>query len=359
MAFNRCPGGVCGDSAYPGGELKLTDFNLLLSGLTMSLRVGLYPVENSLCNLALMKLSTWAKSQGHKTKLMTDINTRWGSVQYFSVLYKWHKHLLPDWGIKGGPGYDPKIALPDDVERCSPDYSLYPKNLASWGYSFKSCGRHCEFCVVGKNPQNKDTRHYSILEWVNPEFNSIVLLNNNTLADPFCIETFKEIKSLGLAVFDLNGYDLRLLNDEHLAYMEKLYWATYIHFAWDRMKDEEEIMKGLEILRRSKLKRKSCVYVLCGFRTTFKQDLYRINKLRDMGIKALALMYSPHDRLQRRLHAWTLRADLFFKIPWEDFKYKNELRKERMTDEEKEKEKAIKTFRNSSRRNVLRGKLTD
>ena len=224
-------------------------------------------------NLALMKLSAWHKAQGDTVALNMPVFP--ADYRYASVLFEKNtKAFIAD--EYGGPAFNGSIlTIPDDTK---PDYELYPQNDYSLGYTFRPCFRGCSFCKV-KDMKCPDNYHHSIWEFHNPKFTKICILNNNTFMDLQWRDTFEEIWDAGLTVIDENGYDLRLLNDEKAEALKRTKFEGKIHFAWDRMCDEKEIVSGLKTLRKYKMT--GHIYVLCGYDTTAEEDIHRCQVLID------------------------------------------------------------------------------
>jgi len=318
------------------------------------MKVQLIQFDHPWPNHALMQLSTFHKEKGDQVKFFKGQCDQWGDVSYRSILFKWGKSGLPSWGINGGPGFDPKIGLPDKVRRCRPDYSLYPKNRASWGYTFHHCPRRCDFCVVGDMPANKDKKHYSIWSFHDKKYKKIVLLNNNTFFDPDWRLTFHEVWEAGLSIVDLNGYDARLLDKEKVDYMQRTKWGSPVHFAFDRSQDWEAIEKALSLLRGTKLGRISSFYVMLNYKSDRADGMARIMLIRSYGIRAIALQFNKNDLWSKKVKIWTLNRKAFFGVKFEDFLDTHDLRISRMSEDEKLKYDCETIFRPRGKRLVLK-----
>jgi len=226
-------------------------------------------------NLALMKLSAMHKAQGDEVYLNMPLVM--ADYTYASILYE--KTLLPKADEYGGPRF-PDACLPREVDQYRPDYSLYPNIKYSLGYTFRPCFRGCSFCKV-KDFNHPDMLHHSIWEFHDIKFDTICLLNNNTFFDPKWLDTFEEIWEAGLKVRDENGYDLRLLDGQKAKALKKTKWSGQLHFAFDRMRDEKQIINGLELLKEHRIS--AHIYVLIGYDTTLDEDIYRCQILKDYG----------------------------------------------------------------------------
>ena len=224
-------------------------------------------------NLALMKLSTWHKKKGDTVILNQPLFP--ADKTYASILFSWSKgNFHAD--EYGGIQY-PDVILPKEVELMKPDYDLFEKVNYSLGYTFRPCYRRCEFCLV-KTLKHPDKRHHSIWEFHDRKFKKICIMNNNWFLDPLWKDTFEEIWKEKLTVKE-HGLDLRLMDEEKAEAIKKTKWDGRIHFAWDRMRDEVLIKKGLEFIKPFKIA--SRCYVLSGYDTTWEQDLYRCQILID------------------------------------------------------------------------------
>jgi len=236
-------------------------------------------------NLALMKLSTFHKHNDDQVYL--------NGVGQFDMtigswLFTWSQKHPCD--FEGGPGIDPTLRL-GAYDNLKPDYDLFPVDY-SLGYTWEYCPRKCPFCVVPK--MNPPKKHHSIWDFHNPKFKKICLLNNNTFSDPQWRETFEEIWDADLTVRDENGYDLRLIDEEKAEALKKTKFDGYIHYAWDLMENEKQVLRGL------KLAPKGIVYVLVGFdennpdiiRPLHEEDFYRCQKIHDMGFDPYVMPYN-------------------------------------------------------------------
>ncbi len=261
-------------------------------------------------NLALMKISAWHKAQGNDVCLNMPIMPC--DYSYASVLYEKNINLYQS-DEYGGPAF-PLFCLPDEIEAMKPDYGLYKMDY-SLGYTYRPCFRKCEFCKVN-DMKHPDKRHHSIWEFHDPMFNKICLLNNNTFFDKQWKETFEEIWDAGLTVIDENGYDLRLMDEEKAEVLRKTKFQGKIHYAWDRMKDEYQILEGLKIAP------KGMVYVLIGYDTTEEEDIYRVQKIVDLGHDPYVMPYhqSPNEmRFKRFVGLFMWRKYQTIKEAWSNY----------------------------------------
>ena len=269
-------------------------------------------------NLALMHISAFHKALGDTVILNQPL---WpADKRYASILFDWNvnKFLADEYG---GIGYNFE-PLPSEIHHCRPDYNLYYHDY-SLGYTFRFCPRGCPFCKATK--MEKDRRHYSIWDFHDSRFQKICLLNNNTFFDPQWKETFEEIWDAELIVIDENGYDLRLLDDEKAEALHKTKWATPLHFAWDRMSDESEIIRGLKLLEIHHLRTTSNgVYVLIGYDTTTEEDLHRCQIIVDHGLTPYPMPYvftNYTRRFKRFMNLHYYRQTSTIEKAWKEYSH--------------------------------------
>jgi len=237
-------------------------------------------------NLVLMQLSDRYKNLGYDVFLNQ-------SGSFDETIGSWlftNSEKVPC-KKEGGPGTNNHTY--DAEDRIQPDSSLFPSLDYSLGYTWRYCPRKCPFCMVPG--MEKPKMHHSIWNFHDSKFGKICLLNNNTFSDPRWRETFEEIWDAGLILRDENGYDLRLVDEEKAQALKNTSFEGYIHYAWDLMRDEEKILKGLTLVPRG------MVYVLVGYNTSEEEDLYRCQKITDLKHDPYIM---PYNRGTRRLRAF-------------------------------------------------------
>lgn len=280
------------------------------------MRVALIDVGgHNFPSLPLMKLSAHHKQLGDTVEWYDPL-TAWMKPPdrvYMSTFTEDYSH--PVCGkeiIRGGTGYDYQNggqSLQKEIEHIYPDYSLYPDLCKDTAYGFltRGCPRGCDFCIVGKKEGRVSRKVADLSEFWNGQKN-IVLLDPNMFA---CLEW----KDMSQQLIESNAYidfsqgcDIRVMTDEKAEYLKKMK-IKQIHFAWDRYEDKDMIVpkfgKFKEITGWDK--RKMTVYILCGFNSTFEQDLERVYTLRNLGYSPYVMIYDkyklkkkdPLKRLQR------------------------------------------------------------
>lgn len=283
------------------------------------MRIGLIEIDSILPNLALMKLSAYHKALGHEVEFAEDGRNydKLFASAIFSKSTAKCEELIRRYGKDieiGGSGWSLDKDLPADIEYTKPDYSLYDAGrvarrirgimskerrltkaketvMAGIGFTSRGCIRNCPFCIV---PQKEGCfrQHSEIRDIINPLSNTIILHDNNFTADPCCIEKLQEIRERNLTVDINQGIDVRLMTEEKAAALSSVRHLRSVHFAWDLMENEKSVMEGTSILLRYIRPYRLMCFMLVGFNTTFEEDQYRYQKLRELGIDPYVMRYN-------------------------------------------------------------------
>jgi hypothetical protein len=283
-------------------------------------KVGLIDVDaehfgkNKFPNLALMKLSAWHKAQGD------DVEWWFGFHQY-DVVYmakvfdETYTDDIPEPVnaakiLKGGTGYGLHNKLSDEVEHIYPDYSIYPSLTKDTAYGFltRGCPRGCHFCIVAEKEGRRSVKVADLSEWWSGQKN-IVLMDANLLACTEHMELLGQLAYSG-AYVDINqGLDAKRLTKENIDAINQIKIKN-IHFAWDLMVNSKKILQGLDLYKSMAVRKPhgayATVYVLTNFNTTMEENLYRIEKLQEMGFDPFVMIYDkPHAPKEiRYLQRW-------------------------------------------------------
>lgn len=270
------------------------------------MKVLLIDVDSKIPNLALMKISAYHKSVGDTV----GFNVSNPDIVFASIVFS--KNGWKGNGIKkiyknskvfiGGSGYDLESELPDHIEKLKPDYDLYPDMNYSIGFTSRGCIRKCEFCIVWKK-EGFFKPIGDIYDFWNEKHNHLVILDNNILADKdHFFKISEQIINEGLTVDFNQGLDIRLVDDEIAVILKELNVKPDYRFAWDNVNDEKKIINGINILKGFGIKR-SLFYVLVGFNSSYEDDLYRLNRLKELDQRAYVMRYRK-NRFYNDLSAW-------------------------------------------------------
>jgi radical SAM superfamily enzyme YgiQ (UPF0313 family) len=280
------------------------------------MNIGLIDVDGKYPNLALMKISAYHKNIGDNVEFATLGHY---DIVYASKLFDFstldlNTFVTYDKILIGGSGYDLSIKLPQEIEVCDPDYSLYPNANFSIQFYSRGCIRKCPFCIVNKKEgliQSVDKLK------LNPNGKWIEVLDNNFFANPNWRDAIQDLNNTKQKV-NLHGVDVRIINEEQAKALNSLKHHKQIHIAWDNPNDN--ILPKIETMLRWIKPYKIMCYVLIGYWSTQEEDLYRVMKLKELGIDPFVMAYNKKDKYQKRFARWCNHKAIFKSIEFKDYK---------------------------------------
>lgn len=298
------------------------------------MRIGLIDVDgHNFPNLALMKISAWHKQRGDIVEWYQPLFHCIGEpfdIVYMSKIFS--DEYTPDYPyyvnakkiIQGGTGYSIEIEngkevfnaethrdLPDEIEHIYPDYSLYPEYTKNTAYGFltRGCCNNCSFCIVTKKEGICSKKVADLSEFWRGQKN-IKLLDPNLLASKEHLDLLQQLADSKAHVDFTQGLDARFINEDNLEVLKKIH-IKMLHFAFDFMRFEKPIIRGLT-LAKTKLDvtdRNAIVYILVNYDTSIEEDLYRVRKIREIGLAPDIRIYRkqtlPHPHILRDLQRWS------------------------------------------------------
>lgn len=284
------------------------------------MNICLIDVDSKIPNLALMKLSAWHKAKGDAVELYNPMFSK-PDLVYASKVFRFTEdyQYWPECEIiKGGPAYDIRAKLPEEVEEIYPDYSLYGIDYAM-GYTTRGCIRHCGFCIVplAEGELRPVSDIYTF--WQGQE--RLMLLDNNLTAEPEHFRrVLKQLIKHKIATDFSQGLDIRLIDDEKAQLLSKVRLWKQIHFAFDDVNLEKEVRRGIEILLKHMPASRLMFYVLIGWNSTEEEDLYRVEVLRSYKVDSFVMPYNKNDKYQRNFARWVNHKAIFKSVPWHEYK---------------------------------------
>jgi len=291
-------------------------------------------------NLALMKISTKLKSEGHEVEyfkgmkprtLEDSINGGYDQI-YITSLFtydseitldtiNYYKNTYPQAKIFVGgvfaslnpeiiekrTGIKPFIGYSKELDLLPPDYSLI-KTDSKWddfSYVFTSrgCVNHCPYCAV---PQIEPDL------WINPNWKTaidlekpnVMISDNNLTSQPMehFIEVMDFIKENELKVIFDNGWDCRSFNEDHLKHIQGVkFYRGGLRFAFDNMSQEGHIQRTIKMCIEGGIaKGKILVYVLFNYMDTPLEAEYRMRTAIELGAVSYPQRYVPLDQMNRK-----------------------------------------------------------
>lgn len=258
------------------------------------MKVGLIDVDgHNFPNFALMRLSAWHKAHGDSVEWADALFGSGYDRVYNSKIFTFSPDDNTPWNCEvvcGGTGYDVKTRLPQEIEQSTlMDYSLYPQYDFSIQFFSRGCIRHCPFCLV--HDKEGGIHPVEPVE-LNPRGKHIEVLDNNFFANPeweFAVNYLLKAKQK----INLHGVDVRIMNEEQAYWLNRLPLNKSIHIAWD-LPQIDLTDKLREVTRYIKPWKLMC-YILVGFNSTMEQDLFRVERCRELGIKPYVMPYRDFE----------------------------------------------------------------
>lgn len=277
------------------------------------MKIGLIDVDgHNFPNLCLMKLSAWHKAQGDEVEWCFPLKhyDRVYMSRIFDDTYTndYLTAINADEVIKGGTGYGLNNKLPEEIEHIYPDYSLYPELTKNTAYGFltRGCPNNCPFCIVSKKEGRRAYKVADLSEFWRGQ-KEIKLLDANLLACKEHLDLLEQLVASKATVDFTQGLDARLVTKKNIETLAKVK-VKMVHFAFDLMKNEKQILKGLRLYKEATNinERKTGVYILTNFNTTHEEDLYRVYKVRELGYLPYVMVFNKPKapQITKDLQRW-------------------------------------------------------
>lgn len=303
------------------------------------MNIGLIDVDgHNFPNLALMRISAYHKKRGDKVEWWWSDLVHYDRVymsKIFSDIYSKDidDPINADEVIKGGTGYNINLCngaeifnkeqhrnLPPEIEKCFPDYSIYPQFDFAVSMTSRGCPRGCGFCHVAEKEGRRSVKVADVSDFWNGQ-KHIEVLDPNITACREKRDLFQQYIETGATICFNQGLDIRLLNHYDIEDINRMR-IKRLHFAWDNPKDDLE-RKFKQFANSFRRKTNiGTVYVLTNFGSTLEEDLFRIYTLRDLGYDPYVMVYNKPNapKIAKHLQRWCNNKFIFKKTPrFEDY----------------------------------------
>ena len=202
------------------------------------MRVGLYNLEPNINNSAMMLVSQYHKDQGDEVYMYSPLYHDWYDKVYaFSLFDFTPKDYVRKDMICGGTGFDITSRLPKEIEESDLDYSIFPDCDYSIIWFSRGCIRNCPFCVVRKKEgyiQSVEPKN------LNPNGKFIKVMDNNFFANPEWRKSVDILLEWDQKI-DMQGFDIRIFDEEQGEALSLLKHHRKFKFAWDNPKERESV----------------------------------------------------------------------------------------------------------------------
>ena len=306
------------------------------------MKILLIDIDSKIPNIALMKLSSYYKKQENSVDLIT-LNSSYypnrkkrkivdveGYDKVFAstIFFDNYKYVdILNGNVEyGGTGYSITKKLPPEIEKRSPDYSIYPDNDISYGFITRGCIRKCSFCVVPEK-EGKIYQENKIEDIV--KHKKVKFLDNNILSFNNHYEILQELIDKKIRCQFNQGLDIRLLNNRNAELLNKMnYMGGYI-FAFDNIKDEKLINKKVELFKKYVNKDwKLKFFLYCHPEMDLKEDVYyrimwcKKNKLLPYLMRDISCWNNENNHLYIDLASWANQPRCFKKLTFSEYLHK-------------------------------------
>ena len=317
----------------------------------MGNKILLIDVDSKYPNIALMKISTYHKNQGDYVDLIRlgfdgypkkckqkIIDASDYHKVYASVIFTNNKDnfkVINNDNIEiGGSGYDLKKKLPQEIDDCIEDYSIYPDNNISYGFMTRGCINKCYFCFV---PEKEGMIHFyrhprDIIKHDHTEF-----FDNNILAYDKHEELLQWLIDNKIDCRFNQGIDIRIMTENDAILLADLKCKDYI-FAFDNINDKHKIEEKLRIFKKYfKLDWKIKFYIYISPSMDIQNNIInriewcRQNKVLPYIMRDQSCWDDNRKIFWSNLSAWCNQPGIFKNMKFEDF-----INKRTITDKNKQ-----------------------
>jgi len=293
-------------------------------------KIGLVHMDGKLPNLALMQIAAYHKALGDDVEHWTGPLFPYDKVYASKIFGFTDCYDLPDYVIRGGTGFAWDSKLPEEMNSANYNQAwfLYPDYKNHIGFSERGCRLSCEFCVVPQK-DGKPGVNLSIRELLsNPKGEDrLVLLDDDFLGHPDCLDVFSELADRKIKVCFSQGLNIRTITETQANALAKVKFFNLqfkypqVTFAWDIFKDKKLIERGFKRCIDVGIKPwQMQFFVLIGFNSTPEEDRERVETLKSWEVDPFVMAYDKSDYYQNAFQRWVNHRAIFHSVPFEEYK---------------------------------------
>lgn len=157
---------------------------------------------------------------------------------------------------------------------------------------------------------------------LNPNGEWIEVLDNNFFANPNWKDAIEYLIGTKQPI-NLHGVDVRIMNEEQSYWLNKLRLKEKVKIAWDlpQLDLTDKLKEVIKYIKPYKLR----CYVLVGFNSTMEQDLYRLNRLKELKIAPFVMPYRDFEnnvepsQYVKDLAHWANKTSIFYSCDFAGF----------------------------------------
>ena len=242
------------------------------------MNIGLLAIDSNYPNLALMKISAYHKETGDNVEWYNPLNhyEKVYAAKVFTFTPNYGFYIHADEVEFGGTGIDIHKTLPEEMDSCTPDYSLYPSidSRTAYGFLTRGCTNRCKWCVVPQKEGN--IRPYMDVDDIAVDGrNRLILMDNNVLASDYGLSQIEKIVRKGYHVDFNQGLDARLVTEEVARLLARVKWIKRIRFGCDTYQQIAECERAIDLIQQHGYKGEFFLY--CILNDDIQESYYRVS----------------------------------------------------------------------------------
>lgn len=292
--------------------------------------IGLVDVDGGkFPNYALMKIAAYHKQQGDKVEWAEPMFGKYDKV-CISKIFTFSPDVTDIYDcevVRGGTGYDLHKELPEEIDNCNPDYSIYPQvdRKTAYGFLTRGCTNKCPWCVVpikeGKVRPYRDVEEIAVDGRTN-----LILMDNNILASDYGLQQIEKIVDKGYRVDFNQALDARLITDEIAQLLAKVRWLSPIRLGCDTPKQIEDCENAMRLIDQHR--GKPAQYIMYAMIGSNMAEAYgRLSYFRDnKRVRIVAQPYRDFNnpqqvipQWQKDMARWAMRREIYASCDFEDY----------------------------------------
>lgn len=295
------------------------------------MKIGLMAVDSRHFNFALAKIAAYHKAQSDSVEWYDPMFGEYDRL-YMSKLFNFTSDYQGTLSnayevFKGGTGYSLTTVLPDEIERCLPDYSIYPDvdGRTSYGFLTRGCPNSCKWCVVPR--KEGKVRPYADIDDVteNGRRPYAVLMDNNILACDYGLKQIEKIIDRKYHVDFNQALDARLVTPEIAKMLARVKWiGSIVRFGCDTPKQIEECQRVIDMMQGYGYGGQYLLYTMINSdleESHARLDYWRSNKKCRVVAQPFRDPNKPNEipKWQSDLARWAMRREIYATCSFKDF----------------------------------------